>query len=332
MATLAEQVQGERMARIVLSMIAEPDDATTGYVLGRHGGVATLSLVESDHDVTGLGRANVLLWRERLRARIAPDLMERVAEAEQHGFGTLIPADREWPAGLDELGDRAPYLLWTQGATSFLATALSDRVTITGARASTHYGEHVTNDVATGLADEERVVIAGGAYGIDSAAHRGVLAADGQTIAVLATGLDRRYPAAHAELLDRIGDTGLLVSELPPGIAPTRDRFIARNRLMAALSGGVVIQEAGVRSGSITTVFTARGLGRGGGAVPGPVTSAASSGPNELIRQGVAALVTRPDDVIALLDSTTSPPQSARVPDYGVRASAPTTSRDRNAI
>ena len=108
MATLAEQVQCERMARIVLSMIAEPDHLTTGYILGRHGGVATLSLVESDHDVTGLGRANVLLWRERLRARIAPDLMERVAEAEQHGFGTLIPADREWPAGLDELGDRAP--------------------------------------------------------------------------------------------------------------------------------------------------------------------------------------------------------------------------------
>lgn len=104
MATLAEQVQGERMARIVLSMIAEPDDATTGYVLDRHGGVATLSLVESDHDVTGLGRADVLVWRERLRARITPDLMERVTEAEQHGFGTLIPADREWPAGLDELG------------------------------------------------------------------------------------------------------------------------------------------------------------------------------------------------------------------------------------
>ena len=81
MATLAEQVQGERMARIALSMIAEPNDLTTGYILGRHGGVATLSLVESDHYVTGLGRADVLLWRERLRARIAPDLMERVAEA-----------------------------------------------------------------------------------------------------------------------------------------------------------------------------------------------------------------------------------------------------------
>lgn len=302
MATLAEQVQGERTARIVLSMIAEPDDLTTGYILGRHGGVAALSLVESDHDVTGLGRADGLLWRERLRARIAPDLMERVAEAEQHGFGTLIPVDREWPAGLDELGDRAPYVLWTQGASSFLATALSDRVTITGARASTHYGEHVTSELATGLADEERVVIAGGAYGIDSAAHRSVLAAGGQTIAVLATGLDRHYPAAHTELLDWIGDTGLLVTELPPGAVPSRDRFIARNRLMAALSGGVVIPEAGVRSGSLTTVRTALGLGRGVGAVPGPVTSAVSNGPNELIKQGAASVVTQASDVIALLD------------------------------
>ena len=306
MATLAEQVQGERMARIVLSMLAEPDDLTTGYILGRHGGVATLSLVESDHDVTGLGRADVLLWRERVRARIAPDLMARVTEAEQHGFGTLIPADREWPTGLDELGDRAPYVLWTQGASSLLATALSDRVTITGARASTHYGEYVTNELVMGLADEERVVIAGAAYGIDSAAHRGVLAAGGQTIAVLATGLDRRYPAAHTELLDRIGDTGLLVSELPPGAVPTRDRFIARNRLMAALSGGVVIPEAGVRSGSLTAVFTAHRLGRGIGAVPGLVTSAASNGPNELIKQGIASLVTQPDDVTDLLDANAS--------------------------
>lgn len=194
-------------------------------------------------------------------------------------------------------------MLWTQGASSFLATALSDRVTITGARASTHYGEHVTSELAAGLADEERVVIAGGAYGIDSAAHRGVLAAGGQTIAVLATGLDRRYPAAHTELLDRIGDTGLLVSELPPGTTPTRERFISRSRLMAALSGGVVIPEAGVRSGSLATVRTAHDLGRSIGAVPGPVTSAVSNGPNQLIKQGVASVVTQASDVIALLDA-----------------------------
>ena len=165
MATLAEQVQGERMARIALSMIAEPNDPATGHVLTRHGGVETLRLIESDDEVPGLARADALMWRERLTARVTPGLLDQMAQAERHGFGTLIPADKEWPAGLNNLGERAPYLLWTRGAASFLTTPLSDRATITGARASTHYGEHVTNDLATGLADEERVVIAGGAYG-----------------------------------------------------------------------------------------------------------------------------------------------------------------------
>ncbi len=303
MAGLVEQVQAERAARIALSMIAEPDDMATGRVLGRVGGVETLRLMESDDSVPGLARADAMLWRKRLSVRITPDLLDRMTAVEQHGFGTLIPADREWPAGLNDLGDRAPYLLWTRGAASFLTTALSDRVTITGARASTGYGEHVTAELAEGMADEERIVVSGGAYGIEGAAHRGVLAASGQTIAVLATGLDRRYPKAHTELLDRIGDTGLLLSELPPGTAPTRQRFIARNRLLAAVSGATVIPEAGIRSGSLTTVFQARDLGRGIGAVPGPVTSAVSSGPNQLIRQGFAQLITEASELLALLDA-----------------------------
>ncbi len=307
MARLTEQVQGERAARIVLSMIAEPDDPATGHVLDHAGGVETLRLVESDEPVPGLGRADAMLWRERLTARIGSDLLDRMAQAEQQGFGTLIPADRDWPAALNDLGERAPYLLWTRGATSFLTTALSDRVTITGARASTSYSEHVTAELAVGMADEERIVVAGGAYGIETAAHRAVLAASGQTIAVQANGLDRLYPSGNAELLNRIGDVGLLLSELPPGTTPTRNRFIARNRLMAALSGATVIPEASVRSGSISTVTQARDLGRGIGAVPGPVTSIASSGPHQLIKQGIASLVIEPSDLTALLDADQNP-------------------------
>ncbi|WP_313536456.1 DNA-processing protein DprA [Arsenicicoccus bolidensis] len=260
-------------------------------------------MIESDDDVPGLPRADVLIWRERLAARITPDLHDQIAQAERLGFGTLIPADKDWPAGLDDLGERAPYLLWTRGAASFLTTALSDRVTITGSRAATSYGEHVAGELTTGMADEERIVVAGGAYGIEGAAHRAVLAAGGQTIAVLASGIDRPYPAGHSNLLRRIGEVGLLVSEMPPGAAPTRHRFIARSRLMAALSGATVIPEASVRSGSMATALAARELGRGVGAVPGPVTSAASSGTNELIRQGRATLVTQSSDVIALLDA-----------------------------
>lgn len=234
-------------------------------MLARVGGVDTLRLIESDDPVPGLARADALMWRERLAARITPALLGRVAETQGGAFGTLIPSDKDWPAGLDDLGDRAPYLLWTRGATSFLTRALSDLVTVTGARASTSYGEHVTNELVTGVADEERVIVAGGAYGIEGAAHRGALAAGGQTVAVLAGGLDRPYPAGHSQLLNRVGDVGLLVSEVPPGSAPTRHRFIARNRLLAALSGATVIPEAGVRSGSMSTVLAARDLGRGVG-------------------------------------------------------------------
>ncbi|MGE9784209.1 DNA-processing protein DprA [Janibacter sp. G368] len=317
MATLAEQVQGERMARVALSMIAEPNDRITGYVLTRHGGVETLRLIESDDEVPGLARADVLMWREREAARIMPSLRGQMAQAERHGFGTLIPSDKEWPAGLNDLGERAPYLLWTRGAASFLTTALSDRATITGSRAATSYGEHVAGELATGLADEERVVVSGGAYGIEGAAHKSVLAASGQTIAVLAGGLDRPYPAGHSELLNRIGDVGLLVSELPPGAAPTRHRFLSRNRLLAALSGATVIPEAGPRSGSMTTVIAAQELGRGVGAVPGPVTSATSSGPYQLIRQGFAQLITEPSELLVLLDADEVPGRAATEP--GVR-------------
>ncbi|WP_263970006.1 DNA-protecting protein DprA [Pseudoclavibacter sp. CFCC 14310] len=153
------------------------------------------------------------------------------------------------------------------------------------------------------MADEERIVVAGGSYWIEGAAHRAVLAAGGQTIAVLAGNLDRPYPAGHSDLLRQIRDVGLLVSELPPGAAPTRHWFIARNRLMAALSGATVAPEASMLSGSMTTVLTARELGRGVGAVPVPVTSAASTGPNELVKQRFASLVTQSSDVIALLDA-----------------------------
>lgn len=317
MATLAELVQGERAARIALSMIAEPNDPATGHVLAHSGGIETLRLIESDDPVPGLDRVEAMMWRERLTDQNTPSLPDQIAQAQRHGFGTLIPADNEWPSGLNDLGDRAPYLLWTRGATSLLTTVLSDRVTFTGSRASTAYGEHVAGELAAGMADEERVVVSGGAFGVEGAVHRSVLAASGHTIAVLAGGLDRPYPAAHRELLNRIGDVGLLVSELPPGAAPTRHRFQARNRLMAALSGATIIPEASVRSGSMTTVRQARSLGRGVGAVPGPVTSAASSGPNQLIKQGVASVVTEPSDVTSLLDADDAPSKAVTRPEVG---------------
>lgn len=223
-------------------------------------------------------------------------------------MGTVIPADPAWPAGLDDLRLRSPYVLWTRGATSLLAGPLRDRVTMTGARAASAYGLEAARDLAANLARDERVVITGGGFGVDAAAHRGALAEGGHTVAVLACGVDRAYPSAHRELLEQIGDVGLVVSELPPGTVPNHERFLARGRLLAALSKVTVVPEAGIRSGALHVAAQAHALGRRVAAVPGPITSAASSGPHDLIQQGVASMVTTARDITVLLDR--DPPQS----------------------
>ncbi|RCS79603.1 DNA-processing protein DprA [Brachybacterium alimentarium] len=308
MARLAEQVAGERQARMMLSMIAEPDDPATGHILHRAGGVETLRLLEDDQAaVPEMNRTDAIAWRNRVTPRIGDYLTARLAEAERAGMSTLIPTDAHWPHALNDLGPRAPYLLWTRGATSFLSGALGDRVTITGSRAATDYGVQVAAQLAGDLAREERTIVAGGAYGIDAAAHRAALATGGSTIAILAGGVDRPYPRGNAGLLDRIGDVGLLASEMPPGVAPTRYRFMARARLLGTLSGATVIPEASFRSGSLLVPTEAHRHSRAVGALPGPVTSAASSGPHELIKRGRAEIITGTTDVTALLDSLHDP-------------------------
>jgi DNA processing protein len=184
------------------------------------------------------------------------------------------------PARLDEVAQRA--------------------AAVVGTRASTAYGEHVAADLATGLAERDVAVVSGGAYGIDGAAHRATLAADGITVAVLAGGIDIPYPAGHSALLHRIGQHGLLFTEYPPGVRPARYRFLTRNRLVAAVAGAAVVVEAGLRSGAANTAAWARALGRVVAAVPGPVTSSASAGCHALLRNG-AELVTRADDVVELV-------------------------------
>jgi DNA processing protein len=159
----------------------------------------------------------------------------------------------------------------------------------------------VAGDLAAGLARAGQCVVSGAAFGIDQAAHRGALAAGGPTVAVLACGVDRAYPVAHKALLDHLGDHGAVVSELAPGCAPTKLRFLARNRLIAGLAGGTVVVEAALRSGALSTGNWTTRLNRPLMGVPGPVTSAPSEGVHELIRSGAATLVTRADEVLELL-------------------------------
>jgi DNA processing protein len=283
---------------MVLSMIVEPDDAVSGRLLRRLGALELLRLAERDDVVAGLSAVDAHVWRSQFQRSDTRTLEQNIVAAERAGIGTLIPGDKEWPSALDDLGDRRPYVLWTRGTTSFLARPLSDLVTITGARASTSYGEHVARQLASDLTNAERLVVAGGAYGIEGAAHRAALASGGDTIAVMANGVDRPYPVGHRELLERVADLGLMVSEVPPGAVPTRHRFLARARLMAALSAATVVVEAGARSGSMKVAQFAHDLGRNVRAVPGPVTSATSVGPHRLVREGNATLVTCAEDVL----------------------------------
>lgn len=300
MASLVGQLQGERQARMALSMIAEPNDQLTGGLLRRVGGIETIRLIQDGDRVPSMNGADALAWRRRLGPRAGPDVMDQLHAAEAAGYGVLIPGDEHWPTGLAGLGAGEPYVLWVRGATSVLGQPMAEQVTFTGARAATAYGTHVAQKFASDLAAEETTVVSGGAYGIDAAAHRGALAAGGHTIAVLAGGPDRPYPAGNRELLEHISAVGATVSEMPPGATPTRWRFLARNRVMAAMSASTVVVEAGYRSGSLNVASLAHELGRSVGAVPGPITSAASAGAHRLIREGISQLVTAPGELLSL--------------------------------
>ena len=165
-----------------------------------------------------------------------------------------------------------------------------------GARAASQYGLYVAAEMASGLADRDIAVVSGGAFGIDASAHRGTLAAGGQTVAVLASGVDVAYPRAHEQLLQWIADDGLVVSEVPPGSTPRRPRFLIRNRLIAALTQGTIVVEAALRSGALNTAAWAERCHREVMGVPGPVTSATSAGVHRLLRDGGAVLVTDADE------------------------------------
>jgi DNA processing protein len=236
----------------------------------------------------------------------AADDLELLARRD----GRLItPDDDEWPmlaftafgsvAAASKPQGRPPLVLWAVGPAQLDETA-QRAAAVVGTRAATSYGEQVAGDLAAGLAEQDVAVISGGAYGIDGAAHRAVLAVDGVTVGVLAGGLDIPYPAGHSGLLHRVASTGLLITEYPPGVRPARHRFLTRNRLVAAFAGAAVVVEAGLRSGAANTAAWARVLGRVVGAVPGPVTSSASTGCHALLRAG-AEVVTRAEDIVELV-------------------------------
>jgi DNA processing protein len=240
-----------------------------------------------------------------LQARLAdrdPDEVVRadLAATVRCGARIVRPGTPEWPSQLDDLGDRAPLLLWVRGAADLRLLALRS-IAVVGTRNATAYGEQVARTWSAQFVSSGCAVISGGAFGIDAAAHRGALAAGGVTVCVLACGVDVVYPRSHDALLAQVTDDGVIVSESPPGAAAMRQRFLSRNRLIAALTRGTVVVEAALRSGAASTAHEADALGRPVLAVPGPVTSAVSAGCHRMVQQGTAHLVTGADDVLKAL-------------------------------
>ncbi|HLT68006.1 MAG TPA: DNA-processing protein DprA [Microbacterium sp.] len=291
---LGDRATPEALARIAWSVLIEPGDSVAGELIARDSPLGAL-----EHVARGgggeLGEA-VARWAPRWQPALLHAALE---QGIRRGIALVVPGDGSWPRGFDDLGPHAPVCLWVKGDPS----ALSDGVatSIVGARSATPYGEHVAGLISGDLVRHGVTIVSGAAYGIDGAAHRAALQLDGRTVAFVAGGVDRVYPAGHANLLQQIGATGAVVAECAPGTTPTRWRFLARNRLIAALGAATIVVEAGYRSGSINTAGHAASLGRALGAVPGPVTSSTSAGCHRLLRDYDAVCVTSADDVRELL-------------------------------
>jgi DNA processing protein len=285
-----------------LSRVAEPPCAALAELVDRVGPVDAAERVRRGRVADALA--------QRTEARRGTDRAAEDLDLLARRGGRLItPDDDEWPTlacaafGGAAVGAksqcRPPMVLWALGPAR-LDEIAQRAAAIVGTRAATCYGEQVAGDLAAGLVERGVAVVSGGAYGIDGAAHRAALVAEGVTVAVLAGGFDIPYPAGHSGLLHRIGNRGLLVTEYPPGVRPARHRFLTRNRLVAAFAGAAVVVEAGLRSGAANTAAWARALGRVVGAVPGPVTSSSSTGCHALLRAG-AEVVTRAEDIVELV-------------------------------
>ncbi len=308
------------LARAAWSRVVEPGDVVAGAVIGALGPVDALAWLRDAARSRGSSPPGAA-WRaagvprldDAARSRLATsvdrwstrldglDPRRELRVLERLGGSVVVPESEDWPVGLADLGPAAPVCLWARGSAD-LSGALARSVAVVGARACTSYGEHVTAAMSAGLADAGWTVVSGGAYGIDAVAHRAALTVGGRTVAFLAGGVDRLYPAGNAHLLAAIQESGgALVSEVPPGSVPSKVRFLQRNRLIAAASRATVVVEAAWRSGALSTALHAAGLLRPVGAVPGPVTSAASAGCHRLLRDGCAVCVTDAAEALELV-------------------------------
>lgn len=306
-----------RFARVVWSRLIEPGDVAAGALIHHWGPTNALvrvisqdpescnewsleSLLLADDEARNVisqrqFRAALKRWLPRLdRGAVLEDLRA----AHKAKLKLLIPIDHEWPTPLQDLGHHAPILLWGSGNMSALQ---QHSLAVVGARACSSDGANTTAELVADACTVNVAIVSGAAYGVDAVAHKTALQLSGSTVAFLAGGADRPYPRSNAGLLQEIAQHGIVCSEMPPGAAPTRWRFLQRNRLIAGLANATLVTEAGVRSGSLNTAGHASQLGRGLGAVPGRPGDPNAAGCLRLIKDYDALMVVGRDDVLQLL-------------------------------
>jgi DNA processing protein len=311
MGGLTAQHGDDRVARLMLAQWCEAGDRSVGSRVRERGPAVVV-----DEILTGRSPLPAIAGAAGRVPVGTPfdEAIDRWAEpawtaAERCGARYVVPGDQEWPTQLDDLADAAPLGLWVAGAGDLRLLALRS-ISVVGARSATAYGESISRELAAHLAETGWLTVSGGAFGIDAAAHRGALSAAGTTACVLAGGVDVPYPRSHADLLARIRESGVLLSEAPLGGAAMRHRFLTRNRIIAALSRGTVLVEAALRSGGRSTVREARELRRVVMAFPGPVTSPMSAGCHRVIRDEDVHLVASPREVVALVEGHLAPDEA----------------------
>jgi DNA processing protein len=297
----------ELVAATTISVVTEPGDRMAGALANALGKAGLLELLingfEPQRVLEALRQADaadqlveifgdlpttITDSRQRWLPRFSKQAVTTVVKRSKHlGHTLLLKGDKYWPTGLNDLQEGAPAIIFAQGNYKTLGL-LTEAVSIIGSRSCTDYGAKITSKLVAELAFYKRPTVSGGAVGIDSHVHTQSLRNSLPTVAVMAGGLDRKYPSSNSKLFQEIARNGVLISELSPGVAPTRWRFLQRNRLIAALTPTTVVIEAGIRSGSTRTANNAIELNRELFAVPGPLTSACSAGTNALIAEGKA--------------------------------------------
>ena len=312
-------MHNERTARAALSRLMEPQDSAGLALVQKVGAQDALRIATGEisfspaleKELTGVlaeyGAATSWAGMAAALKRWAPRIPDLAPERDlvmmqRIGGRLVVPGDDLWPQQLGDLGIHEPICLWWRGVEQELPPARKS-IALVGSRDSTSYGAAVTGDLAYSLAQRGFTVVSGGAYGIDAHAHRAALAGVSEalpTIAVMAGGVDRFYPSGNEDLLRAVVNRGAVLAEVPPGSAPTRYRFLQRNRLIAALASVTVVVEARWRSGALNTAHHAETLGRAVGAVPGSVHSANSAGCHRLLREGGAVCVTDAAEIAEL--------------------------------